>query len=345
MLPVLDLALIGFGRWGASLLRVLTQMPRVRVRAVCDSDSSRLAECQSQHGLRDALLSRDANAVMALPGLRAVVIAAPPESHVPLGLAALSAGLDVFVEKPLGSSAAEARLLVEIAEQRAAILMVGHILEYHPYLQAIRVVTRTGLLGPIHRFESERHGCIPDDAWWALAPHDLGLARSFLGAARELTAETLTDGVTAVAIRMRAGTALIRVSRNGEARIRRISLIGRDATLVFDDAGSPKLNLKPGSLGNPERSSIAFLDALAAEAAFGAEPLRVELESFVDAILSRRSPPTDGRYGLEVVELLEAADRSRAAGGVSVQCRPAPPRPSRGSRVVTGSLEPATTDG
>lgn len=344
MLPVLDLALIGFGRWGANLLRVLTQIARVRVRAVCDSDASRLTVCQSQHGLRDALLTRDANAAIALPGLRAVVIASPPESHVPLGLAALSAGLDVFVEKPLGPSTAEARLLVETAEQSAAILMVGHILEYHPYLQAIHGVTRTGILGPIHRFESERHGCIPEDAWWALAPHDLGLARTFLGAARQLTADTLANGVTAVAIRMRAGTAMIRVSRDGEARIRRISLIGRDATLVFDDSGSPKLSLKPGSLAKPDRSSIASLDALAAEAAFCAEPLRIELESFVDAVLSRRSPPTDGRYGLEVVELLEAADRSRAAGGVTVPCRPAT-RPSRGARVATSSLEPATTDG
>ena len=346
MKNALDIALIGIGRWGANLLRVLLGMPGVRVAAICDVNPSRLLEVSQFQNVGDPLFTTNSDEALSAHGLDAAVIAAPSEVHACLGAAALRAGLDVFVEKPLATSLAEGQLLIREAEAQKRILMVGHILEHHPVLRILRGVVASGALGQIDSILSERHGCESANAWWSLAPHDLGIARGLLGPALSISARrAFQDGVS-VELEMSRGSSRIHVSGAARIKTRRLTICGQKVAAVFDDLAQQRLRFESrvGQLPpSPANSRLLAAAQLNATTNGTSEPLRAELEAFVESILTRTTPATDGEYGMQVLELLEAGDRSLALGGVPIRVQSRRPLNSRDSiaHVLETAIEPA----
>lgn len=321
MKPGLNLALFGLGPWGTNLLRALAEMPNVRLQAVCDTDPSRLAVAvRGVTGAPPELATIHPDAALSVPGLQAAVIATQPEEHVALGLRALDRGLDLFIEKPLSHSHAQAGALVAEAERRAAILMVGHILEYDGNVSALRQLAQEGALGSLMSFASDRHGCAGDDPWWALAPHDLGLAIGFLGRPLSLSANPGPgEGVTAT-LELERGNAIICVSRYAAPKTRRFTLTGTRGAITFNDMSRDKLTFDPGVSATASGESARLLQGERQQAKQPCrDALRSELEGFMEAVVSRKRPQTDGAYGAEVVRLLEAGVRSLSRKGA--RCR------------------------
>ncbi len=169
------IGLLGCGVWGANHLRVWAELGLLG--AVCDIDPHRLAAVGADHP--DVELRSSAEGLFADPAVDAVVIATPASTHAALAAAAMAAGKDVLVEKPLALEIGDAEALVRQADATGAVLLVGHVLEYHPAFVALTALVRAGELGKVRYAYSNRlnFGRVrtEESALWSFAPHDLAL--------------------------------------------------------------------------------------------------------------------------------------------------------------------------
>ena len=334
----LQLAQIGVGRWGRNVLRTLEALPAVDVVAVCDTSDPALAE--AARIAPGARATRDAGSVLADAGVAAVVIATETPQHVAWAEAALEAGKHVFVEKPLAPTVAQAERLVALADAQDRRLMVGHLLRYHPAFRHVEDLVADGALGEIHYLSSVRAnlgvGRSQENVFDRLAPHDLAVARALLGPAAAVTAQgraCLHPGVEDVVFATveYGGGALahLHCSWLDPHKVRRTTVVGSRQMAVIDDQEPaekvriydrgvdpvPAVGDVAGALA--VRSGDITVPRIPAD-----EPLRAEMEEFVAAIREQRAPRTDGRDGLEVVRVLEAARRSLAEGARVEIARP-----------------------
>jgi predicted dehydrogenase len=268
-------------------------------------------------------------------GIDAVVIAAPARLHHPLAKAALLAGKHVLTEKPFATSSREAAELIEIAESRGLTLMVGHTYVYHPAVQFVREYIESGQLGTIHYVHAARlnFGLLqPDvDVLWDLAPHDISILMYLLGE------EPMVAGARGTArinprlcevahldLEFLDGLlAHIHVSWLDPVKVRRLSIIGSEQTLVYDDTAagemiriynkSIELGVANGEngFGPPKYMSGDVTIPFVADA----EPLKQEDAHFLECIRTGERPRSDGVAGLKVVHVLESAAKSLYNGG------------------------------
>ncbi len=177
-------AVVGAGGWGKNHVRTFATLPGAELRYVCDRSESIRAQLRSQYP--DVTVVEELEQVLADEQVRAIVIAADAASHESLALDALDAGRDVFVEKPLTLAASTSAALCQLAEARGSVLMVGHLLLYHPAVEKLRALIDAGELGEILYLSCQRTnlGVVRRDenAWWSLAPHDISVANYLLGA-------------------------------------------------------------------------------------------------------------------------------------------------------------------
>jgi len=269
--------------------------------------------------------------------LQACVIATTASTHYALAKAALRAGKDVFVEKPFVLEVNEAEELVRIAEQEGRILMVGHLLEYHPAVGRLKEMVSSGELGDIYYVYNQRVnlGTVRNDenALWSFAPHDISALLYLLD--KEPTDVTargqsyLRRGIEDVVfITLNfdgAALAHIHVSWLDPHKIRKITVVGSKKMVVFDDMETTeKLKVYDKSAEqNAEYSTFAEYVTLR----FGDitiphlridEPVRLECQHFLECIRARRRPLSDGRDGLRVVKVLAAAQRSLEKNGMPI---------------------------
>ncbi|MDZ7373707.1 MAG: Gfo/Idh/MocA family oxidoreductase, partial [candidate division KSB1 bacterium] len=330
----LRIAQLGVGNWGKNVLRNLLGLPGVEVPVVADIDPALRAATARQYPTLRVVESVDA--VLSEPGLDAVVIATPPRTHYELALKALTEGKNVFVEKPLTLSASDAEVLVREAEARGLVLMVGHILEYHPAFLRMKEMIDAGELGDLLYAYSTRVnlGVVRRDenALWSFAPHDVSVILWFFGEAPSRVQCTgqayLQPGIEDVAFLSLAfpsgRLAHIHVSWLDPHKIRRLTLVGSRKMAVLDDMEAmEKIRVydkgvgKGTYLGYGEDLSLRFGDIWAPYVQMR-EPLRAELEHFVQCIRTGERPRSDGRDGLRVVRVLEGAQRSLKRGGEPV---------------------------
>jgi predicted dehydrogenase len=325
-------ALVGIGAWGRNLARNYAQMPGAELRWICDRDPRRLAD--ASRNFPHAMCTPDYARVLADPELDAVVIAASAVAHFALARQALMAGKDVYVEKPLVLDVADGEELIRLAAERNRILMVGHLLEYHPVVLKLRDMIRAGELGRVLYVYSQRLnlGTVRQDenALWSLAPHDIS---SILFMLDQLPTDVSARGQCyvqrgiedVVFMNMDFGgqaMAHIHVSWLDPHKIRRITVVGSKRMAVFDDAeGSEKLRIYDKGAHLPDE-----YDTYAASTGlrFGditipyfkaTEPLRLECQHFLECVRTRAQPVSDGHDGLRVVKVLEAAQRSLKSNG------------------------------
>jgi UDP-2-acetamido-3-amino-2,3-dideoxy-glucuronate N-acetyltransferase len=331
MLP--KIAVIGSGYWGKNLVRNFHALGVLK--SVCDSRTEALQEAHKQFGVNtcfsiDSLLYDDE--------IQGVAIAAPAARHYDLAKKCLLAGKDVYVEKPLALHVEEGQELVDIAEEHNRILMVGHILQYHPAILKLKEMIVAGQLGRIQYIYSSRLNWgklrTEENILWSFAPHDISAILYLLD--EMPTGVTATGGsyinpkifdTTLTACNFESGAkAHIFVSWLHPFKEQRMVIVGEKRTAVFDDVETDrKLVLYSHRIDWVNRMPIASKEQgqvipLALE-----EPLRRECEHFIESVVSRRTPRTDGNNGVMVLKVLDACGRSLHRGAATVQLDPPQP--------------------
>jgi UDP-2-acetamido-3-amino-2,3-dideoxy-glucuronate N-acetyltransferase len=346
----LGVAVAGAGQWGANHVRTWHALGCLRV--VCDPDPGRLAAIRER--CPDVETTTDLAAVLRRDDVHGVVLATPAQTHAELAVAALEAGKDVLVEKPMATSLGAARGILRTAEDLGRILMVGHVLEYHPAFLRLREFVAQGVLGRIRYMYSNRlnFGRVrtEENALWSFAPHDLALFLRLAGTAPEEVAcrggsyvsRDVAD-VTLMSVTFPGGVqAHAFVSWLHPYKEQRFVVVGDRQMAVFDDLADwpAKLTLYPHTVTWQEgRVPVADrAEAVAVELTEEA-PLRAECRAFLGAIATRCPPRTDGRSGLAVLELLEAGQASLQRGGAPVRLAPAVSPPGEVSVHATATVD------
>jgi predicted dehydrogenase len=327
---------IGCGYWGPNLVRTFVELPETSLEAVVDRDATRLEHIRRRYPSVRTLTSNIDD--LFDMDLDAVVVSTPPETHYPIVRACLEHHLDVLVEKPLATETAHAELLIEVARRRGQILMVGHIGAYNPAVGALKAMIDSGELGTIAYVDAARGGLglfHPSlNVIWDLAPHDIAILMHVLGespvavsAKGAACVEASIEDVAYVALRFPTGVlAHVRLSWLDPCKTRRITVVGRQKMVVYDDLESQeKLKIYDKRVDAIRRtdtfgeSHFAYhYGSVVSPYILHDEPLRLECTHFVDCVMERTRPLTDGENGLAVVRVIEAAQRSLHEGGIEI---------------------------
>lgn len=301
----LKVAVCGVGRWGRNLVRVFGSLGNARLVAVADPEYPTGVVLP-----RETRLERCVADVCGLAEVEAVVLATPSVAHASHALACLEAGKHVFVEKPLALSTREASRVADCARSVERVLMVGHILHYHPaYLQLGRWIQRQ-LIGEPRHVQARRSGVGAGtalEAWWALAPHDVAMVRWLLGQeASSISVRAVGPSEVQADITCCLGaTATLSVALGAASRERSFSVRGTRLRACVSE-----LSRRPLSLRQLEADTAIFSPELSE-----AEPLMSEAQSFVRAVRGAGRVRSDGAEGVAVVRVLEAGQRSLQRGG------------------------------
>ncbi len=341
------LALVGAGYWGKNLARNFHALGALH--SICDASRAALEAYGAEYG--GVRKTTDVREVLADKSVERVAIAAPAVLHHDLVRAALEAGKDVFVEKPICLDLAEAQSLVELARANQRVLMVGHLLQHHPLVQELHLLLARGELGKLHYITSNRLnlGKIrhEENALWSFAPHDISVILSLAGdqlpeSVLCMGGEYLNQNVadtTLTFLRFAGGVrAHVYVSWLNPFKEQKLTVVGSNGIAVFDDTRpwAEKLVLyrqyltwTNGQIPTPSKAKAE--PVVVPEA----EPLRAECQHFLTCCQERRAPRTDGEEGIRVLQVLQAAQRSLEHDGQSVtlgspasQKRPFVERPS-----------------
>jgi len=333
---MVTLAVIGAGYWGKHLIRNFAALGEVDLRYVCVRSE---ASCQAAaEKYPQVTATTDLAHVLGDEAVEAVVVAVQSPEHYEIAAAALAAGKHTFVEKPLTLDAAEAQHLVDAAAGAGAKLMVGHLMEYHPAVAAMKRLTDAGALGrPLYLYSRRvnlgivRH---VESAWWSLAPHDISIACylfdaepvriSATGAA--YLQEGIEDVVYAHLTFADGRTAHVHVSWLDPNKVRRTTLVGTRKMAIFDDMAPEELRLydKSAAVEGPPADPRAVMRGSGEvdTVEIGqAEPLGLECRHFVDCIVNDTPPRSDGADGLRVVRALQAGQTSLRRGGAPVDIK------------------------
>lgn len=324
----MKVAVIGGGYWGVNLIRIFHQLGVLD--RICDFNPGRLRQLMAEYPDIPTELSYEA--ILAAPSVDAVVIATPAETHYALAKKALQAGKDVFVEKPMTLRADETEEITELAERHGRILMVGHLLEYHPAVVRLQELIEEGSLGRIEYIYSNRLNLgkvrREENALWSFAPHDISVILLLL---KELPIQVTATGGTylqpniadvtvSTMLFSRGARAHLFVSWLHPYKEQKLVVVGERRMAVFDDVRkADKLQIydKRIELVNgqyvTERPTAQTIELPADE------PLQLECRHFVDCVETRRTPKTDGNDAWRVLKVLEASQRSLSMNGEPVQ--------------------------
>jgi UDP-2-acetamido-3-amino-2,3-dideoxy-glucuronate N-acetyltransferase len=313
-----NIAVVGCGYWGKNLVRNFAELGALY--AVCDQNQDLLKSTAAQYGVK-ALAFEDALKDSAIKG---VVIAAPAALHYKLCRMAILAGKDVFVEKPLALNTQDAKELNDLATTHKTILMVGHLLHYHPAYLSLKKMVLAGDLGDIQYLYSNRLSLgkirTEEDVLWSFAPHDismiLGLAPNSNFTVTASGAGFITQGIADTAtthIAFENGIkAHISVSWLNPVKEQKLTVIGTKAMAVFDDTvpWDQKLILYPHKIERQHGLPVPVKAEGKPVMLEVCEPLKEECLHFLSCINTRQKPRTDGEEGLRVLTVLEKASQA-----------------------------------
>jgi predicted dehydrogenase len=331
MTAPLRCGLVGFGYWGPNLARNLRALPGVELTAIADARPERRAEAAAAHP--GTKLYEDAVALVTSDTIEAVVIATPVSTHYDFAMTAMKSGKDVLVEKPIAASTAQAASLVEAAERESRILMVDHVYVYSGAVRKIAELIGRGELGDVCYYDSIRInlGLFQTDVSviWDLAVHDVSLLRFLLG--QKFTSVQATggrhlggalDNVAHITVGLeRDVQAHVNVSWIAPVKIRQTIIVGDQKMLLYDDL-EPDEKIKVydrGVVFDQARRAALLPDYrigdMYAPRVDRREALGYACAHFAECVRTRSRPLTDGHDGLEIVRLLEAAERSLHENG------------------------------
>lgn len=324
-----DLALIGAGSWGKHLARCFEAHGALRSIVVPSEAAAALGAA-----FPSATITPRFADVLGDPAVRKIVIATPSATHFELAQAALTAGKDVFVEKPLCLRFAHAELLTQLADASGRTLMVGHLLQYHPCVVRLRELVKTGALGRLLTITSNRLNLgkfrTDENALYSFAPHDVSLVLSLLddqlpASVRCVGASYVKRGVadsTTTLLKFESGVlAQLYVSWLNPFKEQKLTVVGTSAMAVFDDTKpwSEKLVVYRDYMSRSGGAQPSAAQTLGQpESVPEQEPLLAECAHFLRACADRSRPLTDGLEGSRVLKVLDMAQLSLERDGERV---------------------------
>jgi predicted dehydrogenase len=328
-------AAVGCGYWGPNVIRNLDAVAGFDLRWVCDADPERLRTVAARHPAARA--TTDLDDLFGDAAVDAIYLATPVSSHYDLARRALLQGKHVLIEKPLATTVERAAELAELAAARHLTLMVGHTFVFSPPVRKVKELLDSGSIGPIYYVETTRVnlGLFQKDVsvLWDLGPHDVSILIYWLGEVptqvsargRSYLGEALED-VAFLTLEFPSGIlAQVQISWLAPSKLRRTSVIGRQKMIVYDDLEPVEkvkvydrgVDRQPASFGEFQltyRSGDILSPRLDTT-----EPLYLECAHFLECIREGRVPDASPQSGVDVVRVIQAAERS-------LRCQGAPQR-------------------
>ncbi len=323
------IGVVGLGYWGPNIARNFDAIPGARLVWCCDASQERLEALGEQ--FPEVRLTRDLGDLLADRDLDAVALATPVPTHGELSTAVLEASKHCFVEKPLAQSVADAERALLAARDRDRVLMVGHLLEYHPGVQKLKELSDGGDLGDrIYYIYGNRLNLgklrADENALWSLGAHDVSVVLYLAG---EEPVEAVAHGQSYVRagvedvvfcfLRFPSGlSAHLHLSWLDPHKERRFTVVGSRRMATFDDmALEGKVTVYDKGFDEDARGYGEYItrsgDIFSPQIS-NTEPLRIECEHFVECIVNGRQPRSDGESGLRVVRVLERLQESLDSG-------------------------------
>ena len=332
----LKIAVVGTGSWGKHLVRNYYDLGVLH--ACCDVDNKKLESAKKAFNV--PIVTADFNSIISNPEIDAIVIAAPAVDHYRLAKAALEAGKATYVEKPMALKESHCRELVDLSEKNNLVLMVGHLMLYHPALKQIKQYIDSGELGTIYYAYSLRVnlGAVRRDenSLWSFAPHDISMLLYLFGsevdnvsARGQFYLQKDLEDVVFLSIYFKdKKMAQVQISWLDPHKERKLTIVGSKKMLVFDDVQSAeKIKIYNKGFDKGEKSDFdSYGDYLTLRTGDiylpcvdMSEPLRIECSHFLDCVRHNRRPLTDGHNGLAVVKILEKAQESLEKSGMPIK--------------------------
>ncbi len=332
---MLRLAVVGTGYWGKNIVRAFSNTQPSALYACCDADQDRLQQIKTSYPGIQAYTSYDT--LLQDTKVDAIAIATPSPTHFMLAKQALASGKHVYVEKPLTMTVSESSELIDLAARHKRILMVGHLMIYHPAIQKLKDIIDSGELGDIFYVYTQRLnlGIIRENenAWWSLAPHDISIILYLSGSVPSRISvngqgylRSHVQDVVFADLKFEDGRmAQIHVSWLDPHKMRKLTVVGSRKMVVFDDM-EPIEKLKIYDKGVEAKLGYeSYGDALTVRQGdiyipnvTMEEPLKRECQHFVHCVMNGHKPETDGENGLAVVKILEAGQQSLDSSGAVV---------------------------
>ncbi|MBA7621036.1 Inositol 2-dehydrogenase/D-chiro-inositol 3-dehydrogenase [subsurface metagenome] len=322
----INVAVVGAGGWGKNLVRNFSELGALKT--VCDTSEEILKARKSRYP--DIYFTNSFEDVLKDSEIKGVIIATPAVTHYELTRKALLAKKNVYVEKPLALKIEEAKELITLSEKSKCILMVGHILRYHPAVNKLKELIDSGELGKIQYVYSNRLNIgkirTEENILWSFAPHDISVILFLLNELPESVSATggnylqkdIAD-VTLTTMDFPSGVkSHIFVSWLHPFKEQKLIVVGDKKMGVFDDLTKEKLFLYPHKIQWQNRHPVASKAEAEIIPVEEAEPLKMECKHFIDCIQDHKVPITDGYEGLRVLEILSAAQQSLNNGGQTI---------------------------
>ncbi|SFR57780.1 Gfo/Idh/MocA family protein [Halogeometricum limi] len=322
----LEYGVVGTGYWGSNHVRVAAELVEagdIDSLTLCDIDEERASEMADSYGVPYVTSISD----LVASGVDAVVVATPSVTHHEVGCELLDAGVDVLVEKPLATTSRDAWSLVERAEANDCVLGVGHIFRSHPALRDLKRRIDRGELGEIRYLTTTRYAFRtprPDaGALYSLAVHDVDVYSHLLDARPDSVYcrldSNVRDGIDETAtLTLSYGDVTGVINESWHVPVfdkrRDLTVVGSKRSAHIDYLEDTVVEIHDAEVVREEGVLQARDEGVRRHEVDGGEPLRLEVEAFVDACETRTDPPATGRVGAETVELLEAAERSDELG-------------------------------
>jgi predicted dehydrogenase len=333
-------AVIGSGYWGSNYIRLLSQMPETDLYAVCDKSQDRLNAIKPR--FPEVSLYQDLDPILKRKEIDAVVVCTNPASHYEITKALLEAGKHVLVEKPMTLTAKTSQKLVDIAQERGLTLMVGHIFLYHPAVEKMKNYILNGDMGEIHYLYSQRTnlGPIREDvnALWDLAPHDISIFNYLLDSKPVWVSSVGTkflrghvEDAGFIVLGYQDGMiGNIHVSWADPHKVREVVVVGSKQRISFNDT-SPDEKVRVFEKG-VAASATAYADYGEYQLLIRdgdvispkipvVEPLKSEVNHFIDCLQNGKQPRSNGENGLTVVKVMEAVNESVKKNGTPVHLK------------------------
>jgi len=319
-----NIAVVGCGYWGKNLVRNFYELKSLH--AICDIDGDRLKSSQEKY--RNLTIYNKFQTLLKDPNAEAIVISTPAVTHYKFAKEALLADKDVFVEKPIALNYEDGEELVLLAKEKNKILMVGHLLEYHPAVIKLKELINNGELGKIKYIYSNRLNLgkfrTEENILWSFAPHDISIILYLLN---EMPHEVAAHGgnylnpevtdVTITTLDFPSGVkAHIFVSWLHPYKEQKLIIIADKKMILFDDVNpTDKLFIYNHKIDWIDRLPVPHPEKAQPIEIEKKEPLKSECEHFLECLVSRKSPRTDAQSGLKVLQILEACQESLKANG------------------------------
>jgi predicted dehydrogenase len=327
-MAAIRIAVVGAGYWGQAHVRTVLASPRCRLTWICDTSDEALSRYRGASGVQ---LTTDIDAVLSASDVDAVIIATPSSTHADLACRALASGRHALVEKPMAGSSADADRVAAAAGSSGAVVLVGHLMLYHPAIEYLRQLIDGGELGDLHYVTSTRVNLgrlrSDENALWSLGPHDFSMldylvrlpARSISAVGESFLQPGIHDVVFLGIEFDRPGVPLlahVHLSWLNPRKERRMVVVGSRKMVEFDDVAHDKLHLHDRGYDRPPPFS-SFAEYLTLRDGPVTiphvpmvEPLAAMIDHFADCIERGVAPRTDVASGQRVVRMLEAAQRA-----------------------------------